>query len=224
MRLAQKLSIATAGIALLTLGTQTTARAVVLGQRNFSLNLGRGIPFNNEFQVEMSIFEPIPGAPISFPRPSDPVLFKGTILTASDAGRTLTATQGTDPEFNNFVAFLTNGQPDQINVNFLGIGGIGTGESFLTGNSNSIDFLGSTINSISLRINSLTVFNTPLDNPERLALNTFSTNFTVSVEGQPSNIDKPVPEPLTILGSVTAFGLGVVLKRKHSKKVNNLGI
>lgn len=31
---------------------------------------------------------------------------------------------------------------------------------------------------------------------------------------------KPVPEPLTILGSATALGLGSLLKREHSKKQN----
>jgi hypothetical protein len=218
MKLAQKLSIATAGFALLTLGTEATAQAVLLGQRDFSLSLGSGMPFSNEFQVQMSILERIPGAPGFFPRPSDPVLFEGTIVTPSDVGRTFSATQATDPDFNNFVAFLTNGQPNQVNVDFRGAGGIGTSESFLKGDSNSIDFLGNTINSISLRINSLTVVNTTLDNPERFALNTFSTNFTVSVDGQPSDIAKPVPEPLSILGSLTAVGVGAVLKRKHLKK------
>jgi hypothetical protein len=36
-------------------------------------------------------------------------LFVGTSITPTDVGRTLTATQATDPNFNDFAALLTDG-------------------------------------------------------------------------------------------------------------------
>lgn len=38
--------------------------------------------------------------------------------------------------------------------------------------------------------------------------------------GENPSASKPVPEPLTIIGSATALGWGVLLKRGNSKKQN----
>jgi hypothetical protein len=53
----------------------------------------------------------------------------------------------------------------------------------------------------------------PGPDPERSAIAFNSFEFTLPDEPPVS-----VPEPLTILGSVTALGFGALLKREHSKK------
>jgi len=48
-----------------------------------------------------------------------------------------------------------------------------------------------------------------------------SHSFTWNVAFATDDISlKPVPEPLTIIGSATALGFGVLLKREHCKKKN----
>jgi hypothetical protein len=195
----KKLAMAAAGAALLNLGVGKAAHAVLLGSGTLEITTGRGsfenIPIPNEFEVTVSIplFEapsPPEGPGGFFPTPSDPTLFRGTIISPSTVGQTFTATQSTDADFNDFVLFLTNGRTNQININYREINGsgggsgVGTGETFFTGNPSQIDFLGSSIDSISLLINSLTVTNTSSNDFTQYF---FSATATLSINGQPSN-------------------------------------
>lgn len=129
------------GAVLFFAATPTVAQAVQLGSGILDITTGIGgfdIPFTNKFQVTTSIesFE-VPGLGF-FPRIDDPVIFKGTVITPNDVGRTITATQATDPEFNNFVSFLTNGKNNLIVVQYKEIDGfIGAG----VGNIESYWFL-----------------------------------------------------------------------------------
>jgi len=109
----KSLSIASIGAILLTFGTGSMAQAILLGSRTLDISIGVGgfdLPFNseNEFEITTRIESFEDGIGGFFPTPSDPVLFRGTIITPSDVGRTFTATQATDPEFNNFVSLLTH--------------------------------------------------------------------------------------------------------------------
>jgi hypothetical protein len=195
----KKLAMAAAGAALLNLGVGKAAHAVLLGSGTLEITTGTGsfenIPIPNEFEVTVSIplFEapsPPEGPGGFFPTPSDPTLFRGTIISPSTVGQTFTATQSTDADFNDFVLFLTNGRTNQININYREINGsgggsgVGAGETFFTGNPSQIDFLGSSIDSISLLINSLTVTNTSSNDFTQYF---FSATATLSINGQPSN-------------------------------------
>ncbi len=190
----KKLAMAAAGAALFNLGVGKAAHAVLLGSGTLEITTGTGsfenIPIPNEFEVTASIlsFE-VPGLGF-FPTSSDPTLFRGTIISPSSVGQTFTATQVTDPNFNDFVSLLTNGKNNQININYKEINGrgggsgVGISETFFTGNTNQIDFFGNSIDSISLLINSLTVTN--------ISSNDFTQYFffaraTLSINGQPSN-------------------------------------
>ena len=186
----KKLAMAAVGAALINLGVGKAAYAALLGSvtETFSGLVGSfdNIPIANEFQVMVSILE----TPEPFPRPSDPTLFRGTIISPSSVDQTFTATQATDPDFNDFVSFLTNGKTNQININFNGFNGFGGGglgilETFFTGNPSQTDFLGSSIDSISLLISSLTVTSITSDNG--FTGGSYFARATLSINGQPSN-------------------------------------
>jgi hypothetical protein len=195
----KKLAMVAAGTALLSLGVGKAAHAALLGSVTEEISTGIGsfdnIPIANEFEVTVSI--PLLEAPSPpegpggfFPTPSDPTLFRGTIISPSSVGQTFTATQATEPSFNDFVSFLTNGKTNQININYNGLngfggGGLGISETSFTGNPSQTDFLGSSIDSISLLINSLTVTSTTSDNG--FTLSSFFARATLSINGQPSN-------------------------------------
>ena len=196
----KKLAMSAVGAALINLGVGKAARAALLGSGTLEISTGSGsfenIPIANEFEVTVSI--PLLEAPSPpegpggfFPTPSDPTLFRGTIISPSSVGQTFTATQATDPDFNDFVSFLTNGRTNQININyeeFNGFGGgsgVGTSETFFTGNPSQTDFFGSSIDSISLLINSLTVTSSTPDNG--FTRSSFFARATLSINGQPSN-------------------------------------
>jgi len=222
----KSLSIASVGAALLTFGTAGMAQAILLGSRTLDISTAIGgfdLPFNseNEFEITTRIesFE-IDGLGF-FATPSDPVLFRGTIITPSDVGRTFTATQATDPEFNNFVSLLTNGRNNLIAIEYQELngvagGGVGAIESFFMDNPTQIDFLGSTIDSISIQINSLFISR---DVSENGFISSFSAVATLSINGQPSTVSEAVPESSSAL-SVLAFGalgVGAVRKRRCCK-------
>jgi hypothetical protein len=186
----KKLAMAAVGTALINLGMGKAAYAALLGSVTETINTGVGgfdnIPIANEFQVIVSI----PETPGPFPRSSDPTLFRGTIISPSSVGQTFTATQETDPDFNDVVSFLTNGKTNPIDISFNGFNGFGGGgllipETFFTGNPSQTDFLGSSIDSISLLISSLTVTSTTSDNG--FIENSFFARITLSINGQPSN-------------------------------------
>jgi hypothetical protein len=195
----KKLAMAAVGAALINLGVGKAGYAALLGSVTETISTGIGgfdnIPIANEFQVTVSI--PLLEAPSPpdgpggfFPTSSDPTLFRGTIISPSSVGQTFTATQATDPDFNDFVSFLTNGKTNQININFNGFNGFGGGglgilETFFTGNPSQTDFFGSSIDSISLLINSLTVSSTSSDNG--FTESSFFARATLSINGQPSN-------------------------------------
>jgi len=222
------LSVATVGAVLLTFGTGGMAQAILLSSRTLDISTGIAgfdLPFNNEneFAVTTRIASESGGGGFGFLLlPSDPAIFRGTIITPSDVGRTFTATQATDPEFNNFVSLLTNGRNNLVlieyqEVNGVAGGGVGNTENFFMDNPTQIDFLGNTIDSISLQINSLSINRIFLENG--FISSSFSATATLSINGQPSTISETVPESSSAL-SVLAFGawgVGAVRKRRCCK-------
>jgi len=112
--------------------------------------------------------------------PNDPIatdlllngvaLFGQQPLKNGDKGRTLVATAATEPGFNRFVSFLTNGTSDRVGYYFFSSGGGGGTElpaesSFFSGRSGSgVDFAGYTITSLEFHIDSISVV-TPGSDP-----------------------------------------------------------
>ena len=95
-----------------------------------------------------------------------PTLFDGIVWTPADIGGTMFLTSGSDPDFTEAVTRLTNGVTDWVAVQlelFPGGGGPGfaTWEAnFFAGQvglANGIDFGGFEIESIGLRLNSLSI-------------------------------------------------------------------
>jgi hypothetical protein len=222
----KSLSLATVGSILLAFGTGERAQAILLGSRTLDISTGVGgfdIPFNdkNEFEVTVGIgmikdFGPSFGDLFS--------IFKGTIITPADVGRTFTATQATDSEFNDFVSLLTNGINNFVDINYKEIngfagGGVGTSENFFINDPTKIDFFGNTIDSINLQINSFSITRSISDG---FISSSFSAVTTLSINGQPSTISKPVPESSSAL-SILAFGalgVGVMRKRRCCKSTS----
>jgi len=148
-------------------------------------------------------------------------LFVGTSITAADVGRTFTATQESDPNFNEFAALLTNGKSNKVTLSF-GSGKLGSGDLFLTKSGRlfvqNTGFFGTTIDSVSLRVDSLTL-NSPGVNPNGNGDWTdYSFSGVAIVDGE------PVPEPVSAL-STLAFGLGVIglgFAHKRQKRSGNI--
>jgi len=216
----KSLSLATVGSILLAFGTGERAHAILLGSGTLDLSIGIGgfdLPFNdkNEFEVTVGIgtikeIGPSFGDLFS--------IFKGTIITPSDVGRIFTATQATDSEFNEFVSLLTNGINNFVDINYQELNGsvggrVGTGENFFINNPTQTDFFGNTIDSINLQINSFSITRSISGNGF-ISSSLFAV-ATLSINGQPSTISKPVPESSSAL-SILAFGaLGVGIMRKR---------
>jgi hypothetical protein len=222
----KSLSLATVGSILFAFGTGGRAQAILLGSGTLDISTGVGgfdIPFNdkNEFEVTVGIgtikdFGPSFGDLFS--------IFKGTIITPSDVGRTFTATQATDSEFNDFVSLLTNGINNFVDINYQELNGfaggrVGTSENFFMNNPTKIDFFGNTIDSINLQINSFSI--TRIISENVFISSSFFAVATLSINGQPSTISKPVPESSSAL-SILAFGalgVGVMRKRRCCKSM-----
>jgi hypothetical protein len=217
----KSLSIASVGAVLLTFGTGGMAQAILLGSATLDINITVeefDLPFNNESKFEVR-------SRIGAFLPSDPIIFRGTIIRPSDVGKTFTVTQATDPEFNNFVSLLTNGRNDFVGfeyqeVNgFLG-GGTARNESFFSffiDNPTQIDFLGNTIDSISIEINSFFSNRSIFENG--FISNNLTATATLSINGQPSTVSESVPESSSALSilAFAALGVGAVQKRRCCK-------
>ena len=199
------------------------AQAAVLGTEDFTASGGISDVFQ-EFHPTLAIASTAtsPGRGSSAPATNAP-LFKGTSITPADVGQTFTATPDNDSNFNEFAAFLTDGNPHKLTLAF-GSGILGTSEVFSTKNGDLFGgnpaLKGNTINSISLRVNSFAL-DTPGANPNGLSAWTdYSFNGTVSVEGQPTGLEPltlskalvgnppstPVPESNSAFGTL-AFGI-----------------
>lgn len=207
------------GACLLVVATSRVTQAVQLGSGTLEISTGVGgfdIPFTNRFEVTTSIeSNEVPGLGF-FPSVDDPVIFKGTVITPNDVGRTITASGGTDPQFNNFVSFLTNGKNNLIFIQYKEIdgfagGGVGTIENYFTSSPTRIDFFGDAIDSISLKIDSLEVSRTVLENG--FINSSFFAKATLSINGQPSST-QTVPEPTSLMGLMMFGGLSTILRLK----------
>lgn len=218
----KQLSIVIVGSALIAWGTGEAAHAALLGRENFEVGIGiNDFPVDN-FEVNLKI---APGSSPTNKYPSDSLsstIFKGTIISLANVGQTYTATQTTDTAFNDFATRLTNGetnlitlilgQPD-LEIPREGYATLYNGKN-ISGFGDYSDLSGSTIDSIDLMINSLTVASTDAGKQS------FGGSFTLSVYGQPS---QSVPESDSAL-SVLAFGAlgaGLLLKRKQQQKAQN---
>jgi hypothetical protein len=215
----KRLSVVTAGAALLTLEIGGGAQAAILGTEDFRGDGGVSGIFTG-FQLTLRIAPNPPRQSGLGLRATLAPLFEGITITPADVGQTFTVTQTTDPDFNNFVALLTNGQPDFIS---LTLGGDLLGRSELTlGKGGGLfgdnpDLLGNTISSISFQLNSL-ILNTPGTDPNGDgAWTDYSFDGTLIVEGQAvAQPSQTVPEPTAGL-SLLLFGVvgtGSLLKRQ----------
>lgn len=200
------LSIATTGAALLTLEIGG-AQAAILGTRNFSGG-GRDFGISTAGRFDLRISPNILERPSRGSRPTLAPLFEDITITSADVGQRFTVTEATDPDFNDFVALLTDG-PN----NTIGINGQGFSSRVFNGNP---DLLGNTISSISIQLNSL-IFNTSISQNGGIVTTEYLFNGTLIVEGQP--VDQPsqtVPEPTAGLSLLLfgAVGAGSLLKRQ----------
>jgi len=196
-----------AGAVSIALGTAQVVQAAVLGTEDFTLSGGTDDIFT-EFKPTLAIAPAAPGVTSSAPATSAP-LFVGTSITPADVGRTFTATEANDSNFNNFAALLTNGKLNKVTL-ALGAGTLGNSELSLTkvGDSfgQNVSLFGIAIDSISLQINSLTL-NTPgTDLNGNGAWTDYSFTGTAVIDGEPV----PVPEPISAI-STLAFGIGVIV-------------
>jgi len=208
-----------AGAVSIALGTAQVVQAAVLGTEDFTLSGGTDDIFT-EFKPTLAIAPAAPGVTSSAPATTAP-LFVGTSITPTDVGRTLTATQATDPNFNDFAALLTDGRFKKVTL-ALGAGTLGNSELSLTkvGDSfgQNVSLFGSTIDSISLRVDSLTL-NTPgTDLNGNGVWTDYSFVGTAVIDGEPV----PVPEPISVI-STLAFGIGVIVfGRKQQVKLRKV--
>jgi len=194
-----------AGAVFIALGTAQVAQAAVLGTEDFTLSGGTDDIFT-EFKPTLAIAPALPELRSSAPATTAP-LFVGTSITPADVGRTFTATEANDSNFNNFVALLTNGKLNKVTLAF-GAGTLGNSELSLTKVGDSFgqntNLFVSTIDSISLQINSLTL-NTPgTDLNGNGVWTDYSFTGTAVIDGE------PVPEPISVI-STLAFGIGVIV-------------
>lgn len=215
----KRLLIATAGAALLTLEIGGGAQAAILGTRNFS---GRGsdIGISTGVRFDLRISPNILQRPQSGgTRGTLAPLFEDITITSADVGQRFTVTEATDPDFNDFVALLTDGQANIITLSVRG-NGVPESGSILGGGSGAFggnpDFLGNTISSISIQLNSL-IFNTSVSQNGGRVRTDYSFDQTLIIEGQP--VEQPsqtVPEPTAGLSLLlfAAVGAGSLLKRQ----------
>lgn len=201
--------------AFLTLSAGEATQAATLGAESFS-SAGGSADIFKDYQLTLTI------GSASDRFPSNAPLFNGLRVTPADVGRTFTVNATTDANFNNFVAFLTDGEPDgiemQTGTGTLGLvgGALGISGNLFGGNP---DLAGNNIDSISLRINALSL-NSPGINPNGDGIWTDELfNATLSVEGKPINHHPPVsvPEPSSLLGifAFGAWGSGFLFKRRR---------
>jgi hypothetical protein len=176
-------------ILLASLGATGTVQAVPIGQINISLGPWGGGPppyiDTGYFNIGYAI-DPMLGL--------DPttILFEHITLTNADASKTYTlAGPADDPQFNNFVAWMTNGVNNGMGAEFWSGSGVGQNSiesswllvyDHLGGN---VDLQGYIIDSISLHIEAIATSLTAPNNYPYL-------QGTILIDGH-----KPVPEPAT---------------------------
>ena len=210
------------------------AQAAVLGTEEFTASGGISDIFQ-EFHPTLALAPfsaTSPGRGSSAPATNAP-LFQGTSISPADVGQTFTATPDNDSNFNEFAAFLTDGNSHKATLAF-GSGALGSSQIFSTKNGDLFGgnpaLKGNAIDSISLRVNSLTL-DTPGANPNGDRIWTdYSFDGTVTVDGQPTGsapltLSKailsdpsttPVPEPPDAFGTL-AFGVGASLSCRRLK-------
>ena len=183
-----------------------SAEAAVLGSRTGITRLGSRTVSN---QINFSLLSR------DFLSPNNPVLFEDLLLGSSDAGITFTSNSANDPDFDDFVDRLTNGESDYISVQISLVNGggstIGRREKDFF-NLPTTDFQGSSISSIDLIFNQLS-FDTPGRNPNRDGIWTsISGDYTIVVNAEP----KSVPEPMSTSAIlIAAIAGGTMLKKRR---------
>lgn len=202
------------GSALLVLGSGGVAHSAVLGTQEFS-NSGGNADIFKDYQLTLTI------GSASDRYPSNAPIFNGLKVTPGDVGKTFTVNADTDPNFNQFASYLTDGKPDGMLMN-MGTGSLGRAGGSIGASGNLFggnpDLAGNKIDSISVRINSMNLV-TPGTNPNGDGVWTDqSFNATVIVEGSPlGRSSAAVPEPTSTFG-LLAFGAvsaGLIWQRKR---------
>lgn len=184
-----------------------SANAAVLGEIGASSTggglYGEPVPSDARFVFNIggSLLDGIPGGTVF-----------DLLLSPADVGKSFVVSSGA--EFEEAVAFLTNGINDEISYDFAGNGLAWTEGGFFYGDYTGAlgsDLAGSHIDNITLYINHLT-FSEP-----RPGWRDHTFNGIVTINGTP-----PIPEPETsALMMAGLAGMGIVLrKRRKSGKTN----
>jgi hypothetical protein len=158
------------------------------------------------------------------PIPND--LFDAVRFNPRDVGKTVRLTPSDDPDFAGFVAMLTNGMPDQalVSTRAFAEGGSpgspegsdqyvnGNGEVALFSINGLTDLRGYQIDSISERLDSLTITDNVVPNPSapNVVGRQFDGRVTLTIEGSPT------PEPGSAAMLVLA-GCGWLSRRRMTR-------
>jgi hypothetical protein len=131
-----------------------------------------------------------------------------------DVGRTVTLTPGSTPGFDEVAARLTDGTGQTVVVLFdMGTPGVAaptwSEPQLIWGDSRDprVDLKGSVIDSISLRVDRLSITSPGLDPNHDGIWTSASAHYTLSAEG------RPVPEPAAVMTGVVALGALAVGRR-----------
>jgi hypothetical protein len=213
-----RISISTLFVAFLLTISARQSSADILMSYNATLHGGGAIVISNLYFSFGYVYDPFTAGPKT--------LFGAIPWTNGDAGKTVTvSSDADDPNWSTFVSLITDGSTDIQGVfnNPFGInvsdapndsnvvaGVAGTEAAFLFGNRNDprIDLHGSTIDSASITVNSISV-TSPGSDPNHDGIWTDGiANVTFTVMGEP-----PAPEPTSL--STLAFASLLALRRRR---------
>jgi len=141
--------------------------------------------------------------------PADSTSIYGTASFGSNLSNPITI--DFSQPINNFLVDVLNGNTEPIDYTISDNAGNSSTFNLPNNLSGGMTQIGFAATGTEVTIKSATGSSTPYD--------FFIDNIGFNEPLPPSLGGKPVPEPLTILGSVAALGFGGIFRRQHSKKL-----